>query len=540
MKKKKHKSSLRLIFILLALVFAIGGLVSIVKVASTSTESRSKAAEITSILKPSWEFNENGNSESWEAGNFGYSVTGGLLTGTTLGEPKPLPTGRPLDSGYDRDVKLKRQNKNKKPDDSGSGTSIANAESYLVNNNVNAILPYGLKGVNIRMAVSLAGLGIVVVDPYESVSPESNSNSADESEAGDNLQPRKDCTECKFGKFCPLFIEKIPGFCKVPPSGCYYQQVQCIQAPCKPELICVTPTPKCTPVPPPCEGPRCPKFPTVIPPGGWCPPNQEKILKFRVDFSAANISKPRTEDGSVNPPARPIATKPLYFDVIADGQMREYQIQFSAIYEFGLKDLKFIFAGAPGGTKISFDYIRLVSFAEIKPTIACNVSLADYTPSVPCGQNNYRYVSYICSDGYKGRQGGPTSCKSVGLWKQYAYSACSERKSCPTITPEQNICIPLPKCSYEGVKGEDGRVVYCSIPPPPAGKQYCPRPTSIVCPTPPTCSGQLIVGDPKDTSQCPIYQCSGGAACTQEVKLCSNGKYVSRAGPNCEFEACPE
>jgi len=29
-------------------------------------------------------------------------------------------------------------------------------------------------------------------------------------------------------------------------------------------------------------------------------------------------------------------------------------------------------------------------------------------------------------------------------------------------------------------------------------------------------------------------------ACTQEAKQCPNGSYVGRAGPNCEFAACPE
>jgi plastocyanin len=28
-------------------------------------------------------------------------------------------------------------------------------------------------------------------------------------------------------------------------------------------------------------------------------------------------------------------------------------------------------------------------------------------------------------------------------------------------------------------------------------------------------------------------------ACTQEAKLCSDGSYVGRTGPNCEFSACP-
>jgi hypothetical protein len=28
-------------------------------------------------------------------------------------------------------------------------------------------------------------------------------------------------------------------------------------------------------------------------------------------------------------------------------------------------------------------------------------------------------------------------------------------------------------------------------------------------------------------------------ACTMEAKLCSDGSYVGRTGPNCEFTACP-
>jgi hypothetical protein len=28
-------------------------------------------------------------------------------------------------------------------------------------------------------------------------------------------------------------------------------------------------------------------------------------------------------------------------------------------------------------------------------------------------------------------------------------------------------------------------------------------------------------------------------ACTQEAKLCPDGSYVGRTGPNCEFKACP-
>ena len=32
----------------------------------------------------------------------------------------------------------------------------------------------------------------------------------------------------------------------------------------------------------------------------------------------------------------------------------------------------------------------------------------------------------------------------------------------------------------------------------------------------------------------------GKTACTMEAKLCPDGSYVSRSGPNCEFAPCPE
>ena len=33
---------------------------------------------------------------------------------------------------------------------------------------------------------------------------------------------------------------------------------------------------------------------------------------------------------------------------------------------------------------------------------------------------------------------------------------------------------------------------------------------------------------------------TGGVVCTMEAKLCADGSYVSRTGPNCEFKLCPE
>lgn len=153
--------------------------------------------------------------------------------------------------------------------------------------------------------------------------------------------------------------------------------------------------------------------------------------------------------------------------------------------------------------KIYFKNLRLsVNFRKLYPSIfptptECKIGLNNFSVDTPCGGENYRYMTFSCYDGYGRKEGGPTSCKSYAVWKSNAYDSC-------------------------------------------AGRSSCPSPTTKSCPTPPVCKGQLIVGDPKDTSQCPVYQCSGGGVvCTQEAKLCPNGVYVSRTGPNCKFAPCP-
>ena len=39
---------------------------------------------------------------------------------------------------------------------------------------------------------------------------------------------------------------------------------------------------------------------------------------------------------------------------------------------------------------------------------------------------------------------------------------------------------------------------------------------------------------PVEVSPSPV-----GTACTMEAKLCDDGSYVGRSGPNCEFDKCP-
>ena len=78
----------------------------------------------------------------------------------------------------------------------------------------------------------------------------------------------QDCLSCiqREGVVCPEIPCRLrPGECKnqvcvpspTPPPGCVYRQVQCIQAPCLPVLICTTPTPPAggpTPTPKPSPG----------------------------------------------------------------------------------------------------------------------------------------------------------------------------------------------------------------------------------------------------------------------------------------------
>lgn len=530
-----------LIYIILALGLVVGGIATF-KASQTSTEGRSKAAEIISILNPSWEFNQNGNSEGWEGMNYGFQISGGLLGGTILGRPVPLPLSQSLEVKEEKNNKSKKQNKNIISDNSGPGMPITNAESYVVNNSVNKELPPGLKGVNLRMAVSTPDGGNSIGESGQSVSANSTRVITDESSRGNNRKSRNNCTECKFGKFCPLFIDKIPGFCPAPSP---------------------IPRPSCTPMPPPCEGPKCPKFPTVIPPGDWCPPQPPKNLTFRLEYSAGNTlpqATPRVIGGNSISQPKPF-TKPLYFDVTADGQMHEYQIQFPNIDKFDLRNLKIVFYGASAGTKISFDYIRLVSLAEIKPSVPPVVKnpVNWTTDSVSLIADNF-YIDvgekrfYMKPDPNTGVTMGPIGSPNANMftslevsWREYGIDMkvylyfnkdnnhwwLSELKTYNGLTPGDWI-------SYGNINGISGIL----------GEKFIANNLNLYS-TSNVYKGAIyfenlilqsfINIDPRATlapSSAPIPITT--KACTQEAKRCSNGTYVSRTGPNCEFETCPQ
>lgn len=70
-----------------------------------------------------------------------------------------------------------------------------------------------------------------------------------------SLVSRVGC-KCEFAA-CPneIYASPLPSVSPEPPPGCYLQQVECVQAPCPPILVCPTPTP--SPVPPTCVRAGC-------------------------------------------------------------------------------------------------------------------------------------------------------------------------------------------------------------------------------------------------------------------------------------------
>lgn len=110
------------------------------------------------------------------------------------------------------------------------------------------------------------------------------------------------------------------------------------------------------------------------------------------------------------------------------------------------------------------------------PTTAqCKTGLNSFSVGIGCPNDSGQFLTatYVCYDGVKGTVGNKTTCQTSLALANLAQQACAGHSSCITPPPS---CIPLPECAYNPPI-VNGRPVLCSIPPPPNGKQYCPRPT---------------------------------------------------------------
>jgi hypothetical protein len=104
-------------------------------------------------------------------------------------------------------------------------------------------------------------------------------------------------------------------------------------------------------------------------------------------------------------------------------------------------------------------------------------------------------------DGQYYCQQQPATCFLGGLWQdcQEPYAGWCSNEPAPTPIP----CTPLP----EQCISPEGNIICYFFAYPPGG--WCPiEPDTVFC--------------------------------TQEVRVCADGTYVSRTGPNCEFSPCPD
>jgi hypothetical protein len=92
-----------------------------------------------------------------------------------------------------------------------------------------------------------------------------------------------------------------------------------------------------------------------------------------------------------------------------------------------------------------------------------------------------------------------------------------------------------PACTEEAKQCPDGSYVSRTGP----NCEFAPCPGDKACDLV-VCTLACENGFKKDANGCDICACEEAIACTQEAKLCPDGKtYVSRTGPNCEFAPCP-
>ena len=72
-----------------------------------------------------------------------------------------------------------------------------------------------------------------------------------------------------------------------------------------------------------------------------------------------------------------------------------------------------------------------------------------------------------------------------------------------------------------------------------AAYQSQPSPTPVLTPTPNVTPTVTEIPPATASASASAKPTGQTKACTQEAKLCPDGSYVGRTGPNCEFAPCP-
>lgn len=74
--------------------------------------------------------------------------------------------------------------------------------------------------------------------------------------------------------------------------------------------------------------------------------------------------------------------------------------------------------------------------APVSSPLSCRYGVTNFSVDTPCTDlNSFSYVNFSCTDGYKIRDGGLTSCKTLHAWVDYAVTTCRQHQVCPTPRP---------------------------------------------------------------------------------------------------------
>lgn len=133
-----------------------------------------------------------------------------------------------------------------------------------------------------------------------------------------------------------------------------------------------------------------------------------------------------------------------------DNQYHEYEVTLPQTLPVKADSMKIAFPGFTQSDKdisISIDWIHIVLTNPSVPTptskptltpmpsIVCKTGVNTFSVDTPC-DGGYRYMTFVCYDGFSRREGGATSCKTSDVWSSYARDYCKGRSNCkPTIAP---------------------------------------------------------------------------------------------------------
>lgn len=250
----KQKIGLQWKSILLS-VFLLGVVVLGIVYVKKPQDIRNKAALSGAVLSMSPSSVNKGVGSTFSVGiilNSGpYTVTGTEvhvqynpsileITGFTPGKPLPVVLAQPSISSGNASVTLGAQ-----PNVYLKGSDIIGTFTVKALTDKPASITFTSETIvsalekETSALVSSAGISINGTEPTPVAT-------CDASNTGSYC---KRCQPCPEGRICTKECKLEVGVCKDSqcvvdaPAGCYYKQVQCVQAPCNPILVCPTPTP---------------------------------------------------------------------------------------------------------------------------------------------------------------------------------------------------------------------------------------------------------------------------------------------------------